>query len=71
MEAPRGTPKVTPLRRARRLRRISMKQMAADLGVTPETVRRWERRLTLPLYPEAVAAYLGISVDEVTGRGEG
>lgn len=60
-----ATPPVTPLRWARRVQGIAVQEAAARNGVTPETWRRWERGLSVPLYPERVAASLGVDVGTV------
>lgn len=53
-------PRVTPMRRARRLKRWTIPEAAAACGTSPETYRRWEQGLQRPKSPRTVERVLGM-----------
>ena len=57
----------------RRKKNMTQEELAAELGVTPQAVSKWERGLSLPdiVFIDELALALGITIDELlTGRVE-
>lgn len=59
------TPRVTPIRKARRTRYLSTRAAAEAVGVSPETWRRIEQGTQRPSHPGRIAEYLGIPLEDV------
>lgn len=60
------------IKRVRRERDLTQEEAAAHLGVSPQSVSKWERGEGYPditMLP-ALANYFGVSVDELLGMGE-
>ena len=60
------------VKRVRRQRDLTQEEVAAHLGVSPQSVSKWERGEGYPditMLP-ALANYFGVSVDELLGVGE-
>lgn len=60
------------IKRVRRERDLTQEEVAAHLGVSPQSVSKWERGEGYPditMLP-ALANYFGVSVDELLGVGE-
>jgi transcriptional regulator with XRE-family HTH domain len=58
------------LREARRARRLTQRQLAAEAGLTTETISVLERTTRAPTYPtaQAIARALGMPQDELFAR---
>ena len=57
------------IRRLRRQRDLTQEEVAAHLGISPQSISKWERAEGYPditMLP-ALANYFGVSVDELIG----
>ncbi|HBA49659.1 MAG TPA: hypothetical protein DCZ91_18050 [Lachnospiraceae bacterium] len=60
------------IRRLRRQRDLTQEEVAAHLGISPQSISKWERADGYPditMLP-SLANYFGVSVDELIGMGE-
>lgn len=58
------------LRRAMSIRRVKLHEFAAEIGRSPETVKKWRGGYMMPKAEtlERIAEMLNVSIDFLTGR---